>query len=68
MILAELVSPSNDVYMNGHSLLQSIMLESNNDMKGVVNIAAVAEYITKYITKAESKDDMTLLLKEKMID
>ena len=37
-------------------------------MKGVVNISAVAEYITKQITKAESKDDMTLLLKEKMID
>ena len=35
-------------------------------MKGVVSIAAVAEYITKYITKAESKDDMTLILKEKM--
>ena len=68
MILAELISPSNDVYMNGHSLLQSMMLESNNDMKGVVSISAVAEYITKYITKAESKDDMTLLLKEKMID
>lgn len=47
MILAELISPSNDAYMNGHSLLQSMMLESNNDMKGVVSISAVAEYITK---------------------
>ena len=47
MVLAELISPSNDAYMNGHNFLQTIMLESNNDKKGVVNISAVAEYITK---------------------
>ena len=43
MILAELISPSNDAQMNTHNLLQTIMLESNNDMKGVVSISAVAE-------------------------
>ena len=29
--------------MNNHSLLQSMMSESNNDMKGVVSVMAVAE-------------------------
>lgn len=54
--------------MNNHSLLQSMMSESNNDIKGVVSVMAVAEQITKQICKAESKDDMTLLLKEKMVN
>ena len=29
--------------MNNNSLLQSMMSESNNDMKGVVSVMAVAE-------------------------
>ena len=43
MILADLISPSNDCFMNTRSLLQTMMMENNNDMKGVVTIMAVAE-------------------------
>lgn len=41
-------------------------MESNNDIKIVATIAAIAEYISKYISKPESRDDSSLMLKDKL--
>lgn len=33
--------------MNTHSIIQTMIMENNNDMKGVESLAAAVEYITK---------------------
>ena len=57
---------SNDSYMNTHSIIQTMIMENNNDMKGVESLAAAVEYITKYVSKAEPKDDILVFLHEKL--
>ena len=41
-------------------------MENNNDIKGVESLAAAVEYITKYVSKTEPKDDILMFLNEKL--
>ena len=57
---------SNDCFMNTHCHLQTYTNDSNNDLKGVESIAATADYISKYISKDEPKDDILIELHKKI--
>ena len=52
--------------MNTRSFIQTMIMENNNDIKGVESLAAAVEYITKYVSKTEPKDDILMFLHEKL--
>ena len=39
--------PSNDSWMNSRNILQTMVMESNNDLKFVESLAAAMTYLTK---------------------
>ena len=52
--------------MNTHCNFQTQVNFSNNDKKGVESISAATEYLAKYITKDEPKDDILIELNKKI--
>ena len=60
--------PSNDAFMNQRCNLQTFVMENNNNLQVPCTVAEIDEYIAKYISKDEPKDDILELLKKKMAD
>jgi len=58
---------ANDSYMNTSNIIQTITGENNNDCKSITNPSGCIEYVTKYVTKPESRDDLVDALHKKLV-